>query len=426
MSSLTMQGIDNRVLQSREFTVKGIDDHVEDYPLDTSTTVKTLLQRYAYSTALPVDVLTLLRGDLDGDELDDLDVLHDQEIGADEQLLITLDYPSPVLYSLSSIFDPKPSNDDHLRLPLCLRAQKEHPLLWERITKAAHFAWEEKFDAVKTLMMDVRGCMEKVTFWYNSSSIFKKKRLEAELCLGEGHEALLGWVLDQGADVNELVDDISLVAWAAALGNRGAVELLIQRHAQLELADQHGHTPLCWAARFGHENICRFLIERGAKMHDIPGCADHLHPGPMAFARGHYQLAKYLHVEGMSQKIAPLICMRQLVSSGRAEVLTHVPLLVANLLHLVFGSPKSQLYLPFEVFRIVVGCCCEDNGFGPCWAKLRECVNSDACASNRKVVPSARCSASECDHRHAALCSQHNNAQWEEGAAPQFHGYRGS
>ena len=61
--------------------------------------------------------------------------------------------------------------------------------------------------------------------------------------------------------------DSSLLHTAALFGYRRICELLIEFDAEVNAADASMETPLMWAAKWGHAEICRMLLENGALLH---------------------------------------------------------------------------------------------------------------------------------------------------------------
>ena len=94
-----------------------------------------------------------------------------------------------------------------------------------------------------------------------------EKRLTQDLMLaaktGKGGDLVAA--LDSGADVNA-VDRVGRTAllYAAYRGYSGAVQVLVERGANLEVTDDD-RTPLMWAIYEGHRKIVRILLEKGAK-----------------------------------------------------------------------------------------------------------------------------------------------------------------
>ena len=52
--------------------------------------------------------------------------------------------------------------------------------------------------------------------------------------------------------------------WAAYKGDLLRVRELCDWHADVEAADKHGFMPLWWASFFGHLDVVRELLVRGA------------------------------------------------------------------------------------------------------------------------------------------------------------------
>ncbi|XP_036397225.1 ankyrin repeat domain-containing protein 50-like [Megalops cyprinoides] len=71
------------------------------------------------------------------------------------------------------------------------------------------------------------------------------------------------YLLDSGASVNQAdpADGRTLLASAAYAGSIDVIRLLLSRGASLELSDNQGQTPLILAARQGHVNVVRFLLD---------------------------------------------------------------------------------------------------------------------------------------------------------------------
>lgn len=52
--------------------------------------------------------------------------------------------------------------------------------------------------------------------------------------------------------------------WAAFNGHIDIVKLLIEKHANVNVTDKHGRTPLYLSLRYGYEDIVETLLEHGA------------------------------------------------------------------------------------------------------------------------------------------------------------------
>ena len=57
---------------------------------------------------------------------------------------------------------------------------------------------------------------------------------------------------------------VSALYWAARNGHCHTVRLLLDRGADVNIADEYGETALHWAAIHGHLDIVKMLIEHGA------------------------------------------------------------------------------------------------------------------------------------------------------------------
>ncbi|RBR07490.1 hypothetical protein FVER53590_11049 [Fusarium verticillioides] len=79
-------------------------------------------------------------------------------------------------------------------------------------------------------------------------------------------------------------DDMGRAAlsFAAQAGDVEAIDKLLDKQADFELADTDGHTPLLWAAREGHEEAVKCLVDYGAR----------------AAANGHTGVARVLRLKG--------------------------------------------------------------------------------------------------------------------------------
>ncbi len=60
----------------------------------------------------------------------------------------------------------------------------------------------------------------------------------------------------------------SVVHVAAGLGKTAILQLLASRGADLTLADCRGDHPAIWAARQGHLDALKFLVERGVDINE--------------------------------------------------------------------------------------------------------------------------------------------------------------
>jgi ankyrin repeat protein len=54
------------------------------------------------------------------------------------------------------------------------------------------------------------------------------------------------------------------LAWAAKEGHDNILKVLVEKNAAIEVTDERDRTPITWAAKKGHENIVRILLKRNA------------------------------------------------------------------------------------------------------------------------------------------------------------------
>jgi len=87
------------------------------------------------------------------------------------------------------------------------------------------------------------------------------------------------------------MQDRSLIA-AVKGGDLELVRALVATGQCLDEQDEHGWTPLCWAAGSGLQSIASMLIDGGADA--TKAGADRRTPYLIALAAGHAELARYL------------------------------------------------------------------------------------------------------------------------------------
>lgn len=54
---------------------------------------------------------------------------------------------------------------------------------------------------------------------------------------------------------------------ACRYNNRYAVDFVLSRGTNIQLLDQNGNTPLHYAAKYGHLDMCKYIVEKGSKTH---------------------------------------------------------------------------------------------------------------------------------------------------------------
>src|SRR5262245_60091673 len=87
------------------------------------------------------------------------------------------------------------------------------------------------------------------------------------------------------------MQDRSLIA-AVKAGDLELVRTLVATGECLDEQDEHGWTPLCWAAGSGSQSIAIMLIDGGADA--TKSGPDRRTPYLIALAAGHAELARYL------------------------------------------------------------------------------------------------------------------------------------
>jgi ankyrin repeat protein len=111
---------------------------------------------------------------------------------------------------------------------------------------------------------------------------------------GGGHNETTAYLIEQGADVNVVVkatpayiervakliaegkeevephkDGVTALSVAAQGGHFGAVKLLVEAGAQVDIVDEDDITPLLAAVKVKNNNITMFLLEHGANPNDV-------------------------------------------------------------------------------------------------------------------------------------------------------------
>jgi ankyrin repeat protein len=91
-------------------------------------------------------------------------------------------------------------------------------------------------------------------------------RSALELALEKNHLETLGSLLHQSCvDINGITKrGSSLLHLAAELGDEERVNFLLRMHAQVDVLNPNGETPLHWACSLGHLNAVKCLVQAGA------------------------------------------------------------------------------------------------------------------------------------------------------------------
>jgi hypothetical protein len=103
---------------------------------------------------------------------------------------------------------------------------------------------------------------------------------------------------------------------ASRRGDLATVRQLVEKGAAIETKTEYGQTPLYLAAMNGHEDVVRFLLEKGAN----PDVTDTFYKMPMLvfiLSRSHYGIAKLLLQKWTS---APDLILPQLLQTGNADL----------------------------------------------------------------------------------------------------------
>ncbi|KAK4892289.1 hypothetical protein LTR49_028601, partial [Elasticomyces elasticus] len=101
---------------------------------------------------------------------------------------------------------------------------------------------------------------------------------------GESYENVMNLLLDRGAKIEAADNDgkTSLIS-AAQHGDKPVMQLLLNRGADIETADISGKTALGWAATCGRDSTMQFLLDRGAEIE----AADNDGKTPLIWAAQH-------------------------------------------------------------------------------------------------------------------------------------------
>lgn len=107
--------------------------------------------------------------------------------------------------------------------------------------------------------------------------MFKKQKLDDLIeAIEKGSYCDVQKHLDNGTNANsrhgkDLSHRKPLLSYAAMYGHTNIMKLLIERGANVDKADRHGRTPLSWAAEHCHFGAVKLLVERGANVNAEDG-----------------------------------------------------------------------------------------------------------------------------------------------------------
>jgi ankyrin repeat protein len=79
-------------------------------------------------------------------------------------------------------------------------------------------------------------------------------------------EEMVKFLLEDGFDVNQLIDGYPPLQTAAMYGCDTIASLLLKRGAHVDGADKNGDTPLYWAVLREHEKVVSLLLRAGANV----------------------------------------------------------------------------------------------------------------------------------------------------------------
>ncbi|XP_070561444.1 ankyrin-3-like [Ptychodera flava] len=120
------------------------------------------------------------------------------------------------------------------------------------------------------------------------------------LAAGHGHQNVINFLIECGADVNARdTQRCTPLHYASQFGHQHAVQQLLHDRADTNAPDHHLLTPLHKAALNGHAEVSEILIHKGARL-DIRASSKHSEciPLHMAAAGGHYDTALLLLKRG--------------------------------------------------------------------------------------------------------------------------------
>jgi len=110
-------------------------------------------------------------------------------------------------------------------------------------------------------------------------------------------------VINKGAYVNAVdsTGDTSLI-WAARSGHLDIVKMLLEFEATIDATNYQGYTPLLWAAENKHLDSAQYLVEKGANVHAIITGGDYAGYTAYTFAaqRGDEAFAEFLTQNGVN------------------------------------------------------------------------------------------------------------------------------
>jgi ankyrin repeat protein len=117
-----------------------------------------------------------------------------------------------------------------------------------------------------------------------------------------GNKALVKLLLEKGAELDSKSSNGQTpLSWAAANGHEAVVKLLLEKGAELEAKSNSGLTPLSWVAANGHKAVVKLLLEKGAELEAKSNSG--LTPLSRAAANGHKAVVKLLLEKGADLEV---------------------------------------------------------------------------------------------------------------------------
>jgi hypothetical protein len=104
--------------------------------------------------------------------------------------------------------------------------------------------------------------------------------------------SVTNYLIDKGADVNQFVNRISPLMYAAAMGNNKKVALLVSHQAEINALDSAHNTCLIYAARHGNLKTVKYLVRNGAALNHKNIDRSTAYDESISYA--HTEISKYL------------------------------------------------------------------------------------------------------------------------------------
>lgn len=152
----------------------------------------------------------------------------------------------------------------------------------------------------------IAGHMNVIEMLVKHGASLDVKGKDEATCLGIavswGQEAVLRFLLKQGADIEEICDNRGRtpISVAAAFGHLSLVQLLLKLGAKIEWKDWDKMTPLLRAVRGGHRTVVEHLVQHGANIE----CVDETGTTPLnaAVKCGNREIAQFLLDRGAQMR----------------------------------------------------------------------------------------------------------------------------